>query len=556
MAIKDFISSPPGTEWLAIKKTVTKDNLGLGYHGWPNDWNPTSPVTYGLAGTWYGAGIYPFGNSDVELMTQYESATWIRSFYPGANIMWEPVTGEAANVTKRFLDMLDFWHAKGKKVLWVSQVFVTGIGRWAGYDQNTAAGEQNVIDFWTDILTSGIDNISTGGLGYTLANHPALSAIEVANESVNATTSTLADAHARATRITKALVVKYRDTPNALTTPIIGLSTVGGNQLYNHGHLNGNPVSIIPVAIDGDDGSTAGRDLLYYADAIAGHWYVFNNKTTTQYAANKANGGMIQTMLNVSNYLECPIDLMQKHTPANAIYGGNYKDIPVWNTESGIEDFETYAVDNPTNPGMRWFRDTYNGRLAMLANYYFLSLFATSDGAGGLGVTFGYVVDISGTSRPSGGTSGISHNGTLGTIVSGTGGNIRVTASSAPTRGWLEYMSIVITAGTSGWADLGLAAGEKKRFITHHVSGNILELLDTTYSAAPAGTQVYTEFQANYFAYPEELKEMSDLFTNNGTSQVVSCGLVRYPNSIGVVYNFEGVGTWYTTAAGEWRKWG
>lgn len=211
---------PPGTELVAVRKTVTKDNLGIHYQRWPHYWGASGSVWnhnpyYSGSGNPGDTGTQQY----YELLTQYESVGWVRCFYPSSRNLWRPTDGIGPLSFAALLLELDFWYLKGNKVLWIPDVCVNLSENWTGTVQDSAAGEQAVIDFWTALFT----NTTTSPLGYTFANHPGLTAIEVSNERVKGSSSIIPAVYARATRITVKMVAQYRTLP----TKVVTLSSTG-----------------------------------------------------------------------------------------------------------------------------------------------------------------------------------------------------------------------------------------------------------------------------------------------------------------------------------------
>jgi hypothetical protein len=724
MAIKDLRTLPPGAELeiLVTDAIITKSNFGIGYHGWPNDWNTTYPVPFNSPGTWYGGtnasshadAQNPFGDTNRELLHQYESVKWIRSFYPGARAFYDSSAGAPLSqaVNDRFLDVLDFWYDKGNKLLWNIGVFsaysqatlaasisgttmtvtsatggsppipacglnngctktmsISGIGvtpgtyivnqitssesdnasgkrgtytvshsqtvpsttitgvysLWPGKQIDSLEHEQQVKDYVTALLTSTRTN--PNGKGYTIANHPSLGAVEVSNEAVNS--DGFPTSYARCCRIVSNLFEYYKPDCKVIT-----LTSVGGVDSYIYNYQMASAASLGAGATDGTSDDGTGKYAIDYGYAAAHHQYRDNCESVSQYNAFVANGDLGGLTINNNRGLaivERAYNLMgtfNQSAPA-IIKNTTYKSHPMWCTETGLVVAEDYAIDGSFLgiAGFRWGSVNREERFANLVRWWLPILLGTSDyetaatatttlSSGGisgtnsfvvasatgivkgmkvtgtgipyrntyvsdisgttvtlshnfnatgtgtynfykqcLGVLFGYTGDISGTTRPTTATSGNSSNGTMSNIRVGSGGKIRFTASSSPSRGWIENMSIVITAPAGGWSDLGMAGGDKKRFEVNIIDApnRYLEIQGSTFTTSPAASVNYTEFQTCHFSFPEELKTLVDTLTLGKNT----IGLIWYigNTSPGIFWHVEGVGTWYTTSTGEVRQW-
>ena len=132
-------SLPPFTEIVAENKHISEDNFGTSYHFWPLNWYAQGyPVPYGAT-----PGDHrfqnPYGNQNLELLTQYKSAGWVRNFYPAVETIWHPEKGLSNNVVIWFLRELDFHHKNGKKFLWT--------GKWFNHQGNLLSKDMNSVTY-------------------------------------------------------------------------------------------------------------------------------------------------------------------------------------------------------------------------------------------------------------------------------------------------------------------------------------------------------------------------------------------------------------------------
>lgn len=524
---------PPFTEIVAKDQIISEDNFGTSYHFWPLNWYAQGyPVPYGVTPGDHRSQN-PHGNQQLELLNQYESATWVRNFYPAVETIWQQKKGLSNNVVIWFLRELDFHHTNGKKFLWTGKWF-SNEGNVLSKNMNSAEYEQHLIAAITSLLTSPI----VSDLGYTIAEHPALAAVELNNEQINAKTANeYNEGYARFVRIVYQLFKKHK--PNCRVITFCG---VGGEGFNFNKILHGNAETIISKKVNGDDGK--GKIAADYTDIISWHFYNFHVETYEEYVTDiKNNGFSSRNNLFISQAnLMLPLKQPQNIEGAKAILA-NTDDITIWNTESGIAPAESVS---PYSGGMRWFRMNRKQRFEALMRWFTPTLFQN----GKTTVSWAYKSDLPGVKYASypGGTSGI-----LEHITSGTDGRIRFTPSSMPQKGWLENMTIVITGPNGGWPDLGLDQGEKKRFEVSLVSDEVLELQNTSFTAPPNTLPSYTEYQLYHSPYPEEFKEYIDLLK----SGLVSFGWINYPKEKypGVYISVKGIGSWYTTAEGVFKEW-
>lgn len=526
-------SLPPFTEIVAEDQLISEDNFGTSYHFWPLNWYAQGyPVPYGVTPGDHRSQN-PYGNQQLELLDQYKSATWVRNFYPAVETIWHSTKGLSNNVVIWFLRELDFHHTNGKKFLWAGKWF-NHQGNALSADMNSADYEQHLIEAVTAVLTSPV----ISDLGYTIATHPALSAVEFNNEQINATIANdYNDGYARFVRIVTQLFRKYKPQCRVIT-----FCGVGGEGFNFNRMLRGNAETIISKTVNGDDGK--GKIAAEYTDIISWHFYNFHVETYEEYIKDiKNNGFSSRNNLFISQAnLMLPLKQPENKEGKNPVLK-NPEDITIWNTESGIAPAEKAS---PYSGGMRWFRMTRKERFEALMRWFTPTLFQN----GKTTVSWAYKADLPGIKYATypGGTSGI-----LEQISLGSDKRIRFTPSSKPPKGWLENMTIVITGPRGGWPDLSLAQGEKKRFEISVLSDEILELQNTTFTKPPITTPTYTEYQLYHSPYPEEFKEYVDLLK----SGPVTFGWINYPNEKypGIYVSVKGVGKWYTTINGEFKEW-
>lgn len=383
--------------------------------------------------------------------------------------------------------------------------------------------------------------------GYTLAEHPALATVEISNEQIKNTS--VGPAFARAARIVTKLLALYKP-----AVSIILGSCANGSQYFKT-VLAASAVSLYAHATNGDDGT--GKQASDYAgSAIAYHPYqatAFN--TAAGHDAAIANNAYISnTILGSAGVVFGALEMLCKYTPTSNLYIGSVdpNTIPVHITETGCIGL----VTNVNSGGWAWFMSSQADRFANLLRWAVTQMFFTRDGAGKLGKYFYYAFDGSGNS---GGVTG--KNGTLGTIskataAAHTSGEVKLTLSAATDIAFsatILNQTIVITAGSGGWADLGLSANQKKRFVMSSAGSGQVYIQGTTYTGQPSTDAAYTEFQLDWSPYREELKQVNDLLL----SGLVTLFLVRYSGGgyAGMGIHVKGVGTWYFKSNGTMSTW-
>lgn len=536
----DIRTLPPYFTPIHVNKTLTRDNFLTSYHYKPLNW-----YLNGNQNTWNQVpgdhrNENPLGNPNMELLNQYDSAGYVRQFYPSPTTIWNPTQGLALNTLTWLLNEADYYHNDGKKMIFCPQWFkYDGSPVWDA-DVLTSGYEQELFNALTALLTSTHTN--SGGLGFTFANHPAISIFEPCNEMVNASTGgAYKDAYARFIRTTLQLFKQYK--PACQVIIVCGTGGVGTNF---GSMLKGDAVSISSLSPNGDNGT--GKTLADYVKestaALAWHFYQFNQELKSQFEADIANNAFVSkfALQEANNHLYNVLYTESKLNSDSPLFGYDISTIPIHNTESGLVPAENVS---PYQGGMRWFLLDRKERFNILLRWFITTLFQTQDGSGGLGIAGLYKSDLPGIPGSSG------TNGTMSNISSGLSNRIRFTAESIS---WIDNMSIVITAPAAGWSDLNLAANEKKRFEISVVdnNNNILELQDTVFTTVPEGIPTYTEYQTSHSAFPEEWEELiSELIT-----APVSWGYINYPGSIypGFCLVLSNK-IYYSTENGEVRQW-
>lgn len=536
---------PPGTVLDKTNITITEDNFITSWHYWPFNWYAEgSNPPYGVTPSDHRTEN-PQGSPHTEILTpQYYEAGWVRQFYPDGEALYDTTLGLSENTLRWLLEEADFHHSNGKKMIWTGGCF-SGSGQEWGTETNSVAREQALLDYWTALFTSTYTN--PGGLGFTFATHPAIAVIEPANEQINASVAnTYADSYARMMRIIKKLIEQYKPACRLIT-----FCAQGGNGIAFGQILKGNAASIIPATVNGDDGT--GKTAADYLDIVSWHFYEESVETVSGYEADKANNAFVsRSNLHLfENHMKNTINAEIYFNPSSPLYGTNYSDITIWNTESGVAPAEGAPA---SVGGLRWWNFGEEEAFNNMLRWAVPSLFATSDGAGGLGLFAPYKADINGIFY--GNTSETYGNsGTISDIEEGSIG-IRFRTSDQPNAiGWIENMRIVITAPAGGWSDLGLLAGEKKRYVVHVVDAetNTLELKGTNFTSAPTGTINYSEFQVSQSPFPEEYIKLIELLKSG------PCSFGYRYDSNGMYQGFtlvvEGQGVWYSDKDGSVKKW-
>lgn len=520
----NFRTYPPNTFIVAHNVTLTTENIGVQYTEWPYSWAGNN--AFDATPNDYSAS-YPLGDANKSNLDQYNKAKWIRYSRPNSSNMWNPATSSlGANSLAGLLATLDFWHARGKKVLWVMNLYITGADTWAGYSRTTSAQEIQAKNYLIALLTSTTTSLT---YGFTVANHPALAAIEPANE---VSTSGVAADYARMQRVAYQLFKLYK--PDCI---VGGCGSVGNVPTQTYNFAKGNAVSLIPASADGSGDDGTGKFAYDYTDVNTTHLY---NNIETVALFTPANNSIANTLIR-GGYaaMKTAFDGLEYWDTTSPYYGLRKKQ---WNSESSILMTAATAV---TSGGFRWFRQTYEERKLSLLKNYLPTFFMTYDTStsNGYGVSFISGVDIADRNT---------NSGTISNIISGGGGKVNITLSTAPDIGWYENSTVQITAGVSGWADLGLSAGETKRFNLINISGATADVFGTTYTAVPSGTQSFSAMLMRYGPYPEEWSWFVDLIT----SAPVTFGWIPYSDGyMGIMLHVQGIVTYYTKSDGTLSTW-
>lgn len=543
--MSDIRTFAPRAEIIKEGLTFTKDHFIYSMHNWPFNWYEApdnlgvyrAPV-YNVAATDHSLG-FPSGNPNMDVAQGYYSCGWFRNFYPNANVLWDTTLGLGAIALDSVLKELDFHENNNVKMI-LSGFWYHYNGSIWGLDVDTVEYERELILALTTLLT----DTTLSPNGHTFANHPALGAIEFANESVNTSVVAKGNSYARATRIITTLFNQYTN------AKVVTFSGQGGNGASLGTILNMSAVSIDSplVAVNGDDGT--GKTTADYLDVHCWHYYQSSTENQSQLLEAIANN-KITTSTNIDlMYSDSmnPILAESLHNSNSPLFGRDTSTIPYWNTESGIAEQNTVSA---INGGARFYKLTYQEEVDLLLKCWGVAACLTQDGVGNPGLTALYKQDL--PAVPYSGALGT--NGTISNIQAGVEG-IRVTMSgSGPSIGWDENMCVMITAPVGGWADLGLAEGEKKRFDVHVVdlNANILELKGTEFTEAVTGTPTYTEFQFNHSPSPEAWIE----FIRIMTSGTVTLGLIHNEGSPyqGIALYIEGEALYIGDVDGNLKQW-
>lgn len=201
----DVRTYPPGTVLANIRVDMTKDNWGFQFVFWPLS---MGPEPFNTAMTDY-SDTYPRGQFFPQMEEQMalpDFGGWARANRPTSD-QWYSPSGTFGNTTwASLLKVLDFWHAKGIKVL-MTPVFWNGSGLgWNLKDAFTGQYETHLAN----CLEAMFNNSTLSPAGFTFAEHPAIGAIEVSNEATGTRNDTIGSVHALAQRIVYTKVKKYR----------------------------------------------------------------------------------------------------------------------------------------------------------------------------------------------------------------------------------------------------------------------------------------------------------------------------------------------------------
>lgn len=520
----DFRTYPPNTLIVAHNVTLTTENIGVQYTEWPWSWGGNNTFNYTPID--YSA-TYPLGDANKSNLTQYQKTGWIRYSRPRPVNMWNPATSAlGANSLAGLLAYLDYFHALGVKVLWSMELYQLGVDTWTGYSRTTSAQEIQVKAYLIALLT---DTTTSPTYGFTVANHPALAAVEVANEVAS---TGVADDYARIQRVVYQLFKLYKP-----ACKVCSHGPVGNLPSQTYAFYKGNAVSLIPASADGSADDGTGKVAYDYMDVHTTHLY---NNIETLALFTPANNALSNVILNGSyESLRSSADGIEFWDSASAYYGLRK---PQWNSESGLLMTAITAV---TAGGMRWFRQTYEERKATLLRSFLPTIFMTNDSStsNGYGVSFTSGVDVADRTTNSGNITSIQNNA----------GKVNITMSTIPDIGLYEGATIQITADASdAWPDLGLEAGQTKRFILSNVSSYTGDVSGTTFTSAPSGTHTFSCMLMRFGPYPEEWAWFVDLIT----SAPVTFGWIPYSDGyMGIMLHVQGIVTYYTKSDGTLSTW-
>lgn len=585
---------PPGTIIVQDRVTLTKDNIGTIVARWPFHWDLYSwnygPLDYSAS--------YPQGRAHFfDFETVLGAIGWVRLFNPFATMLWSTSSGLGTTALAAHLKTLDIFYARGIKCMWIMSV-VNDIAAWAiskAYNENssivknganyyrcmtsgTSAGaggptgtgsgiadgsctwdyvgteavnawgdsiisgtthEQRVKDFLVALLTSGLKS----PLGYTLANHPGLSAIEMSNEMA----TTDAAAIARTMRIVRKTFEQYRTQP----TVYLGPNLEGSNRATPvRDWISASAVSLggISAGSPADDGT--GKIGLDYFDIWSQHDY---SSIDTKTAVAAAGNSVSNTQQGVRYGAALAHTLMTYWYGPSAAAGGKWHNSvspyfpPVWMTEGDISGSEVAEASD----GFMWGQLSPDARKALFLRWALPALFSTHNGAGGVGTWIYYSIPAT---RQDTTTTLTGANATVG-----SGGKARVVLDSCGSQGAANYDKIVIYGGAAGWPELGVPAGGYKSFIGELVSGTTFDLQGTSIggtTSAPSGYVVYhTRWMYvdwDTFAWFSELVR----------SGLVTFGYVNHGKAsptdavnLGIMLHVEGRRPYYTDASGVLLRW-
>lgn len=269
---------PPNTLLVNKRQTVTRDNFGICYITVPLEWSSSSSAYGYTADLDHRVEIWGYGEPAISAINHYDYSGYVRIFRPFATQLWNKsalhktggltgtfngVAPSGKGVFGELLLTLDFWHQKNQKVVHILGLHnpLSPMSYW-GDIQITQAHEDNIKAYLEALLT----DTTTSPLGYTYANHPALAAIEVANEATgDATTAAwdpLGNVKANTVRIAAQIYNHYRTSGLAVT--VIGVSGVGGIQsqylaMYGGDASSQAATSMGTVAVSGTTCTLAGH---------------------------------------------------------------------------------------------------------------------------------------------------------------------------------------------------------------------------------------------------------------------------------------------------------
>jgi hypothetical protein len=168
-----FYNSPYGTAF-TWGRTVSYDNTGVG----KTVWDGSRKFKLSCVADKNDIAIVSGATPD----TSASPNGWYRLFYPDSSQLWDVTLGLNSTSLGYLLKILDFCYLRGAKLLWTPGFYLHTSRlsfRQFGYvDQVSGDYENNVLAF----LNALFDSTQTSTLGFTVANHPGLGAIEAGSE--------------------------------------------------------------------------------------------------------------------------------------------------------------------------------------------------------------------------------------------------------------------------------------------------------------------------------------------------------------------------------------
>jgi hypothetical protein len=414
----------------------------------------------------------------------------------------------------------------------------------------TAVGGSGTFTDWTATIASAA--------GYTIASHPALGNIEISNERMNSVSAapSLAE-YARVCRIAYTIIKKYKP-----TCTVTG-DTSDQGRLNMTAHMIASAVG--GIAVEADLGT--GKQACDYLDGVGFNNYYFSNGTFALHqACVEANQYPYLVESGSASVVKAGLQALTKYNKTSRWLGKDPKTIKVMIGEHSMVG----AATDIANAGMQaayWTNGASTEEQAFwdLFRTYIPALLSTQDGLGDYGVAHIFAQDCSVAS---------STVGTLSAIGAHTTGEVKFLLSVSPElafSGNLPEKRIVITAPAGGWADLGLSAGQKKRFAVRQVSGNTVYVVGSTYTTSLADGVAYTQYHTDWAPYPEDIARFYNTFANvpltigtindnSITDKIVSPATKRkYPGMFVIVpdvgTNSQYAGTYYINGTNVGSKW-
>lgn len=427
-------------------------------------------------------------------------------------------------------------------------------GQVTSYDTGTGA---LVVDITNTNGTGTFTDWSIqycSALGFTLAEHPTLARVEVSNEQFVNTFPDAAhsSAYARSCRIVSKIFKKYKP-----TIQVLGDSSDQGKPSFAH-YMMGDAVSISGTPADGDFGTN--KQACDYVDGQNCNMYTFSNGTRLLHDAAIAKNKyphIYTKNLSIAK-LESAFSTLTRHNVASNMHPSN----PNYNGKTSANMVvcmgETSMCGAKTQisvSGGYWayFLAGEDEAFYNLLRDYALKIVYC---AARNGTSHMYVCDGSGSNASS--TQGSITSTSVGAH---SGGQVKLTIQNNPQYTFgvngaginIQNMSIVITAGAGGWADLGLAAAQKGEFTMSQVSGREVYLHNTTYTAQPVSDATYTEWQLDWNTRTKALKRLYETLTaGNVTIGETHLAGEEYPS---MFIHVKDTVTYYLKSDGSVSKW-